>query len=574
MSEEPAESAVWDDPPGEPGSSGEPRESEESREEALWRRFGKSGRPPWAGHEWKMATGEPGPGPSRSTLLIAPGGRYRREDEGDVSGCDGTRSWHAVKEDDGWSVVATGGPQPPPMASMLKPSWLLTGFTLETSGSLTVNGRDVLRVTATPRPGRWGGPAAGRRRADRVEVIVDAGLGILLRHEEILDGSPLRATELTDVRIDSVPPGDDAWSPPGGWVGVEDDGPPFTADGPGWEVVKLTAGLAAGGLGALIKSSRFRPFEQATREEAEAEMPAFDRPMAADWPPVSDEMLHLIYASPDRWAPGIAATLHQWHDVGLYASPDRWAPGIAATLHEWHDVGAMLARVPDSARRVGFGGLGHLIETAGERLATVHTVSRLRLGSAGQYRIEPVLQSGPGLPGRHPTETVICDGERRWRIGADEVTVGPAAPPFGIPNMFDASWLLGRQLIGGQEVVTGGRRGYRLRGSADVKPPGSWLFFPDEIVVDVELGVLLSWTSLAGEQPVARYELRDVVVGPPEPGQFRPDIPPGVRVAEESRDQPPSGPVNPWGLVARQAAKEARSAVRNVLGALRGEDKR
>jgi hypothetical protein len=498
-----------------------------------------------------MATGEPRPGPSRSTLLIAPGGRYRREGEGDMSGCDGNRSWHAVKENEGWSVVAAGGPQPPPMASMLQPSWLLTGFSLETCGSLTVNGRDALRVTATPRPGRWDGPAAGRRRADRVEVIVDAGLGILLRHEEILDGSPLRATELIDVRIDSVPPGDDAWSPPGGWVGVEDDGPSFTADGPGWEVVKLTAGLAAAGLGALIKSSRFRPFEQATREEAEAEMPAFDRPMAADGPPVSDEMLHL-----------------------LYASPDRWASGIAATLHEWHDIGAMLARVPDSARRVGFGGLGHLIDTAGERFATVHTISRLRLGSAGQYRIEPVLQSGPGRPGRHLTETVICDGERRWRIGEDEVTVGPAAPPLEIPNMFDASWLLGRQLIGGQEVVTGGRRGFRLRGSADVKPPGGWVIFPDEIVVDTELGILLRWISLAGEQPVTRYELRDVVVVPPEPGEFRPDIPPGVRVAEESWDQPPSGSVNPWGLVARQAAKEARSALRNVLGALRGEDKR
>jgi hypothetical protein len=93
-----------------------------------------------------------------------------------------------------------------------------------------------------------------------VEVIVDAGLGILLRNEEILDGSPLRATELTDVRIDSVPPGNDAWSPPGGWVGVEDDGPPFTADGPGWQV-KL-GGPGRAGLGALIKSSRFRPFEQ------------------------------------------------------------------------------------------------------------------------------------------------------------------------------------------------------------------------------------------------------------------------------------------------------------------------
>ena len=541
----PGESAVWDEPPGEPGSSGE------SREDSLWRRFGGSGRPPWAGHEWEMATDQPGPGPSRSTLLIAPGSRYRREGDDFMSGCDGTRSWHAVKENDGWSVVAARGPEPPPIASMLRPSWLLTGFSLETSGSLTVGGRDALRVTATPRPGRWDAPAAGRRRVDRVEAIVDAGLGILLRHEEILDGSPLRVTELTDVRIDSVPPGNDAWSPPGGWGSVEDDEPSFTVDGPGWELTKLTAGLAAAGLGALIKSARFRPFEQATREEAEAEMPAFDGPMTADGPPVSDEVLHL-----------------------MYASPDRWAPGIAATLHEWHDVAAMLSRVPDGARRAGFGGLGYLIDTAGERLATVHTISRLRLGSAGQYRIEPVPQTGPGRPGRHRTETVICDGERRWRIGEDEATVGPAAPPFEIPNMFDASWLLGSQLIGGQEAATSGRRGYRFRGLSDAKPPGGWFFFPDEILVDAELGILLRWISLAGEQPVTRYELRDVAVAPPEPGDFRPDIPPGMRVVEETRDQSPSGPVNPWGLAARQAAKEARSALRNVLGALRGEDTR
>ncbi len=252
-----------------------------------------------------------------------------------MTGCDGSRSWHAVKEDDSWSVVAAGGPEPPPTASLLRPSWLLTGFTLETGGSLTVHGRDALGVTATPRPGRWDGPAPGRRRVDRVEVIVDSELGIMLRHEEILDGSPLRVTELTDVRIDPDVPADDAWSPPGGWDTVEDGGPPFAGGGlpfagggPGWEVVKLTAGLAAGGIGALIRSSRFRPFEQATREEAEAEMPAFDGPLPADGPPVSDEVLHL-----------------------MYASPDRWAPGIAATLHEWHDITAMLARVPDGARR-------------------------------------------------------------------------------------------------------------------------------------------------------------------------------------------------------------------------------
>jgi len=49
---------------------------------------------------------------------------------------------------------------------------------------------------------------------------------------------------------------------------------PIMPNGPGWEVVKLAAGMVAGGLGALIKNAPFRPFERATQEEAEAEMPS------------------------------------------------------------------------------------------------------------------------------------------------------------------------------------------------------------------------------------------------------------------------------------------------------------
>jgi hypothetical protein len=41
-----------------------------------------------------------------------------------------------------------------------------------------------------------------------------------------------------------------------------------------------------------------------------------------------------------------------------------------ATLHEWDDVAAMLALIPDGARRAGFGGLGFLADVAGERLAS------------------------------------------------------------------------------------------------------------------------------------------------------------------------------------------------------------
>ena len=321
-------------------------------------------------------------------------------------------------------------------------------------------------------------------------------------------------------------------------------------NGPGWELTKLAAGLAAGGLGALIKHSPFRPFEAATREEAEAEMPSSDGPLPADGPPASDEVLRLLHSSPDLWSPGITATLHQWHDVA-----------------------AMLAKVPDSARRAGFGGLGLLVDAAGEQIATIHTISRLRIGGSGQYRIEPVLSPGrPGRPGGYRPETVICDGERRWRIGEEEVVTGPAtAPPREIANMFDMSWLLEHQLTSGGEVAAGGRRGYRLRVAFDW--PWGGLLFPSDVVVDAELGIGLRCISFSGSQPVLRYELRDIATGPVEPGDFRPDIPEGMRVVEEPDDDPPR-PVNPASIIARQAAKEARSAVKNLLGVIRGENTR
>ncbi len=523
---------------------GVPWQSWESQEEAT------SWGPQPDGLEWELATEVLGTESSRFTLVIAPGGRYRSQGDGYLSGCDGERSWHAMPDDGGWSVEATGGPVPPPAARMLRPSWLLTGFTLEPGGPASVSGRDALRVVARPRPGIETQRVVSRRPLDRVEVAVDAELGILLRCEEILDGRPLRVTELADVGIDPAPVGDDAsFRPPGGWDGVKESAPPdrpgqSTLDRPGWEVTKLAAGLAAGGLGALIRSSRFRPFEQATQEEDEAEMPSSDGPLAADGPPASDKVLRLLHSGPDLWSPGITATLHQWHDIA-----------------------AMLARIPDGARRVGFGGLGQLIDAAAERIATVHTAFRIRLGGSGQYRIEPVLY--PGRPGGYSPETVVCDGERQWRIGEHEVFTRPATPlPPEIRNLFDGSWLLEHQLTGGGEITAGDRPGYRLGVAFDW--PRGGLLFPGNVVVDAELGILLRCISFSGAGPDMRYELRDVVTGPSEPGDFRPDIPTGMRVAEEPDDPP--GPVNPASVLARQAAKEARSAVRSFLGVIRGED--
>ena len=550
-------SASWSGPPRGPAyqERGEQDESWQAPEEGEpERRFGVPFARRRGGHEWELATEVLGTESSRFTLLIAPGRRYREQGESYLSGCDGDRSWLAVQEDGGWSVETVGGPESPPAPRLLRPSWLLTGFTLEPGGPASVSGRDALRVVATPRLSIGDRPMAGRRRLDRIEVTVDAELGILLRCEEFIDGKPLRVTELADVRVGPTPVGNGAqFRPPGGWTSVDDSVPPSTPNAPRWEVTKLAAGLAAGGLDVLIKSSPFRPFEKATREEAEAEMPSSDGPWPADGPPASDDVLRLLHSSPDRWSPGITATLHQWHDVA-----------------------AMLARIPDGARRVGFGGLGALIDTAGERIGTVHTVLRLRLGGSGQYRIEPLVypeRTGrPGRPGGHRPETVICDGERRWRIGEDEVITGPAtALPPELANLFDASWLLEYQLTGGAEIVTGGRRGYHL--DVAFGWPRTWLSYPGEVVADSELGILLRCIAFSGSQPVTRYELRDVVTGPSGPDDFRPDIPAGIRVVEEPDDGPP-GPVNPVSLIARQAAKEARSAVQSFLGVIRGENAR
>jgi hypothetical protein len=104
-------------------------------------------------------------------------------------------------------------------------------------------------------------------------------------------------TELTEVRSDPDPVDDGQFTPPGGW----DSGPgPGSRDapwGPGWEAVKLVTGQTARSIGARLGSSRSRPFEQATREGPEAEMPRDPDRIPADAPAVTDQVLHLLHDS-------------------------------------------------------------------------------------------------------------------------------------------------------------------------------------------------------------------------------------------------------------------------------------
>jgi hypothetical protein len=524
-------------------------------------RSGRRARP--SGNEWETATDLQGTETSRSTLLVAPGGRCRYQGDGFASGCDGDRSWQEFEEE-GRLVEMTGGPRPP-LATLLRPSWLLNGYTLEIGGSATTLGREGLRVVATPRRSirdaatRWGRPV------DRVEVIVDAELGILLRHEEIFQGKPLSLTELVSVSFNPVEAADDAqFQPPSGWEAAEKDAETPAPRGPGWEVTKLVTGLAARGMGAWFKSSRFDTFGQATREEPDAAMPE-DEPMPSAASPVSDEVLHL-----------------------LYESESRQAPGIEATLHSWFDFAGWLSKFPDEVRQAGIGGFGSLVDAADLRIPAEHEVSRLRLSGPDRYRIDYVLRAG-----KSSLKAISCDGQRRWRILNEEVRVGPAEPaPLASPlsqiaNLFDPSWLLESRLTGGTETVIGGRRGYRLAVASN-DPPAvasgySWwqsIFSPDEVVVDAELGFLLCSISHAGPRVAMREELRDVTTAySGEPGDFQPDLPPGTRVVEEEPDHDaPPGPVNvPRAMAdafARKAAKEARSAAQGFVDFIRGGDAR
>jgi len=453
----------------------------------------------------------------RATLLVAPGRRYRLEHQderaGYVEGSDGDQGWILWPPD-----LASPSPllievgHEPPLPELLCPSALLSGFTLDVRGPVTAGGRDAIAVTATPRRGAIGSrPALRDHFHDRVEVIVDAELGILLRREGTFEGQRLTLTELTAVTLSPREAADPArFAPPPGSRVSQGLGESLrdTFSGPGWQTAKNAAGLAAGGLGALI---RFAPNlispDPAGERDLEAAMPSPDPGPAADGPPPSDDLLCLLHRSGQ-------------------------APDFGATMHQWHDLAAMVARVPETARAAGHGGTGYLLDAATRGKTVTHTVARLRVGGRDRYRIDYQSRSGRTTP-----QTVACDGEHRWQVYQAKTMVGAAAPPpHDIANLIDSSWLFRCRLSGGAEITYRGRRGYQLRvtQSDGGLPPGPLMFFPADAIVDAETGCLLRLISYAGERLASWWELRDFAAEPGGPAEFRLHIPPGVRVVTET----------------------------------------
>jgi hypothetical protein len=143
---------------------------------------------------------------------------------------------------------------------------------------VTVAGRDAIAVAATPRRDVLSsGPGHrphDRISHDRIEVAVDAELGILLRRIETSGGELVTRTELTDVTMNPPEAADPTRfaPPPGSHRGeTQGENPGATFSGPGW----AAADLAAGGLGALIRHAPHLPGHGAAGEQPEA-MPSPD----------------------------------------------------------------------------------------------------------------------------------------------------------------------------------------------------------------------------------------------------------------------------------------------------------
>jgi hypothetical protein len=504
----------------------------------------------------------------RGALLIGAGGCWRLECPAPGQGAKG----EAAEGNDGehgwsWRPPGMGGPPPlpfqvgtayPPPPELFCPSRLLGGYALEELGPVTVGGRDAIAVAATPRrdvlssgPGHQ---SHDRISHDRIEVAVDAELGILLRRIETSGGELVTLTELTDVTMNPPEAADPArFAPPPGSYRGETEGENLRGrlGGPGW----AAADLAAGGLGALIRHAPHLLGHGTPGEQPEA-MPSPDpAPLEpADGSPPPDEVLELLYRS---GAP---------RDLG-------------ATARQWLDLAPVAASAPEGFRAAGRGGLGDLLDAMTRGMNVARTDARLRVSGPDRYRLDFSRR-----PRRIDATTIACDGERRWRVYQDRTMVGPAAPLRDqIAFLADSCWLLRGRLSGGAELTYRGRPARQLRVTpgpgGEGLALGPLMTFPADAIVDAETGCLLRLISYAGDTLATWSELDDISTEPADPDEFRVHVQPGTRTVEETGNLiADSVAVMPGakGTAARAAAEAvnrmagAVSAARSFLDDLRG----
>jgi hypothetical protein len=478
------------------------------------------------------------------SVLLAPGGRYRvsARDGRLVSVSDGDDSWEI---DDGAADRQPAAGPDRLLRGLVMPQWLLACYELAITGNEVAGGRSAIRVLGTPRPVRQGRRSGLWYLLDRVEVLVDAELGILLRSEQIFEGLTREVAELRDLVIHppegfdhglfTLPPGmpvtDDRWA---------DDCQP---SGPGWQVAGTAASLTASAMGFAI---RHAPRRQAT------------------WPPGDDgepDMPRGARLSADEWLPGQPpsdADVNLLHRTGLPVQV------LAAELHQWVDSKAMMLRL-DALKRTmppildGLTGPDALWDAVGERIGDYggHRVAQLRVRMPDLYRIDYL--SGDWSK---KFTSISCDGESATKLFSDRVATGPAQRlDADLAAVLDPAWLLsGWRVLGISSVTLSGRPGLRLLAEVTELADGNTanIFTRAEAIVDGELGILLRLTTYAGDRPATRTELRKLTAGGDDAG-FRIEPAPGMRIVTAS-----GGPLGDRNLP--RAAEAAGTAASLAVG--------
>jgi hypothetical protein len=461
---------------------------------------------------------EPSPGDleQESRVLLAPGGRFRVEAvaDGTVAAVgDGERRWALIAD------LAHRRPGDGPggaLHGLLTPQWLLAWYDLEVTGQAEVAGRPAHRVTATPR--RVSRPLADRYdRLDRVEVLVDAALGILLRSEQVFGGQVLERAELHDLVLDPPEAAGAALFALPSHVRDMDQAAGSEPSGRGWQAAGAAAGAAASAMGF---AARHIPRQAARRTPGDTEpvMPADARrgpAPAADRSPAGAGLANLLHGT-GRPPPAFSAELHRWQDDEAYTEI---LQGYRGALPPWLD--GILG--PDA--------LWDALADYGPEDSSEHQTARLRVGRPGRYRID--YRTGNW----HVRYAAIaCDGTQTRKIFADRVAVGPARPlTIDIASLVDPAWLLSTwRLSAAGPARVAGRAGFRIVAEPTQGRAAAMGFSLVEVIVDAELGILLQRTSFAGDRPAVRAELRDVQAAADRNAGFGADDAAGLRVVTDS----------------------------------------
>jgi outer membrane lipoprotein-sorting protein len=466
-------------------------------------------------------------------LLIAPGGRYRFAPEQSRRADDRVRGRVDDDDDDDqvrlivsdgefcWVIWAADAERSvadlahPPFSDIVRPTWLMHQLRLSATGTSEVAGRAALQVRGTPRlpADRWAWITA---QLDRVDIVIDAELGLVLRYESVFDGQPLSCIEVADLVINPGAAADAASFRPDDAIEVElgNIGPAeshrywrggdFEPD-PQIDKGRMALNLARGAVYLAARQlARPEPTpaepSQAVHQDADAEMPATAPPAPGPAPatpgsrrPVSDGVLHLVTRT--GMPPlTLTAQVHHWLDTGLAI---RSVPVLGAgNMHE----------VPGAS---GF--LGWEDDAFFSRDGS-HRTARLTVAEPDRYRIDFEREDRP----RHPL-TMACDGERLYKIYRNRVVDSPPLPlPADFVRIVDPAWLLSDwplSEVGEQRVE--GRRAIRLIAErppmrADRRSRASEHNALIDLLIDAELGIALRQVSYLDGRPVSRYELRDV----------------------------------------------------------------